>query len=416
MFVKLMKYCRGYVRLSLTGFSPERFLNLCCNHNIFIWDVVSRGDYYELSMSLQGFFSLKSIVRKTGTKVVVLEKHGLPFFLQKYRKRKMFFAGCLMCIFTLYLLSLFIWDIGVEGNYGRTTEVILRLLKEEGVAPGMKKSRVDCEAIERLLRESYEDVTWASARVEGTRLMVRIKENDVLLFVPEKDDLTAGDLTATADGRIERIVTRSGTPQVKAGDEVKAGDVLVAGSIPVYNDAGEVASYQYTKADADISVRTTRAYEDCFSLRYEEKLYTGKERVSYGLQVFETLLTLPGLPVLYESFDVVEEVHTAKLFENFYLPLRWQKAVSKEYVIVGKSYTKEEAKALASQNFKKYCATLAEKGVQIIENNVKISIGAPEKNMVRTAGTLTVLEEAVKVTPIRQEIQPISETETKETD
>ena len=32
------------------------------------------------------------------------------------------------------------------------------------------------------------------------------------------------------------IVTRSGIPQVKIGDEVKKGDLLVAGEVPIYND------------------------------------------------------------------------------------------------------------------------------------------------------------------------------------
>ena len=33
-----MRYLRGYVKIQIQGYSPERFLNLCSYHHILIWD------------------------------------------------------------------------------------------------------------------------------------------------------------------------------------------------------------------------------------------------------------------------------------------------------------------------------------------------------------------------------------------
>ena len=39
MLLSVIKYFRGYVHVKLTGYAPERFLNLCGNRNILIWNL-----------------------------------------------------------------------------------------------------------------------------------------------------------------------------------------------------------------------------------------------------------------------------------------------------------------------------------------------------------------------------------------
>ena len=37
--LSLLKYIGGYLEVVLSGYAPERFLNLCGNHNILIWNL-----------------------------------------------------------------------------------------------------------------------------------------------------------------------------------------------------------------------------------------------------------------------------------------------------------------------------------------------------------------------------------------
>ena len=42
-----MRYLRGYVKIQIQGYSPERFLNLCSYHHILIWGLAYEDHCYE---------------------------------------------------------------------------------------------------------------------------------------------------------------------------------------------------------------------------------------------------------------------------------------------------------------------------------------------------------------------------------
>ena len=42
----------------------------------------------------------------------------------------------------------------------------------------MLRSRVDCPGIVKKIRKEYNDIVWVSASIDGSRLNIRIKEND----------------------------------------------------------------------------------------------------------------------------------------------------------------------------------------------------------------------------------------------
>ena len=88
-----MRYLRGYVKIQIQGYSPERFLNLCSYHHILIWGLAYEDHCYELCMSVRDFKRIRPFAKKTHTKVRVKEKYGFPFSLYNNRKRKLFFAG-----------------------------------------------------------------------------------------------------------------------------------------------------------------------------------------------------------------------------------------------------------------------------------------------------------------------------------
>ena len=90
MIQSIIRYMHGYVRIRVEGYSPERFLNLCRHRQIYIWGLAPCGGAYEMYMSLKGFRTLRPIVRKTHTKIMLVQRAGLPFFIHRYRKRKLF--------------------------------------------------------------------------------------------------------------------------------------------------------------------------------------------------------------------------------------------------------------------------------------------------------------------------------------
>ncbi len=92
MLISLVKYIRGFVKIQITGYSPERFINLCTSKKIFIWNIKEVSNGYSLYMGLDNYKGIKPLLKKTSTKTEVLEKHGLPFFIHKHRKRTGFYS------------------------------------------------------------------------------------------------------------------------------------------------------------------------------------------------------------------------------------------------------------------------------------------------------------------------------------
>ena len=129
MLLKIIRYIKGYIRIRITGYSTERFLNACSHKGIILWGLAPSGRSYEMNISIGGFRRLKPIIRKTGTKVSIVEKSGLPFFLHKYRKRKLFFAGALTAVSLVFLMSKYIWNIDITGNLSYTDETLMRFLE-----------------------------------------------------------------------------------------------------------------------------------------------------------------------------------------------------------------------------------------------------------------------------------------------
>ena len=82
MIERLARNGKGYVRIELWGYSPERFLNLCSAREIEIWDIRCNADgRYECCMLLRDFRQIRPLVRKAGVRLSIRARAGLPFFL-----------------------------------------------------------------------------------------------------------------------------------------------------------------------------------------------------------------------------------------------------------------------------------------------------------------------------------------------
>ncbi|MGN0404436.1 MAG: sporulation protein YqfD [Bariatricus sp.] len=395
MLIAVLQYISGYLRIRVEGYSPERFINLCSYHGIYLWNLKPCGHAYEMNISVRGFRKLKPVIRKTRTKVVIMERAGFPFFLHKYRKRKLFFGGIFFCIVIIYLMSLFVWNIHIDGNLSRTDETILEFLETKGVRHGILKSKVDCDQIVKDIRKEYDDIIWVSAYVTGTRLMIRVKENtDRVIENDENTELTGADsqptdIIADKDGLILEMITREGVPQVHEGDSVQKGDILVSGTVEILNDAKEVIGYQYHQADADIIAQTEYTYEDSLPIAYEIKKWTGNKKYSVWIETEQYLITFGTgkNEFTHKTYTTYEKRFC--IGEHFWLPVTFGMDVIEEYQPVTKKYEEKEYREKLSADFQKFCLNLEKKGVQILENNVKIYSDTARAS---ARGTLTLAE------------------------
>ena len=369
--LQFYRYLKGYVKIRVSGPAMQRFMNLCSVRGIALRDVRYFDGYALMEMNLCDFWKIRPIVQKTKMKVVLLEKKGLPFSIKKWKKRKGFLAGIVLCAASLYALSLFIWDIELTPEGRLTREMLLSFLQDEGIGYGSYRGNIDIDAIEKKLRDEYPYIVWTSLKIEGTRLTVFVKENAQYQISQKVENYEPCDLYATVHGTVNSIITRNGIPQVVNGQEVNRGDKLVSGQIPIMNDDDTVRQYLYTHADADIVLDTTFRFEKELPYVHEEKVYTGKQKTVFYMKLYRKSFSLGSMKGM-DLYDIVTDLKQAKLFDDFYLPLYYGTITFNEYRLEKFCYSKEELCQILEEDFSRFCESLTQKGIQIIEKDVTI--------------------------------------------
>lgn len=402
MIIWLLNYILGYVYVEIYGDKKERFINLCSRRQVPIWKVRDIKDGYGFYIYAREFKLLKEVAGKTKIKVRIKERYGLPFFLFKYRKRKAFFLGVITALLIVYIMSLFVWDISVEGNYSYTKYQIIDFLEENNIVHGMRKSKVDCEAIEKLVRNNYFDITWVSVEMTGTRIIVHLRENFDDVGGSQEDHSHIGEgigymLVADKSCIIESIITRTGVPMVKSGDIVEAGSVIIDGKYNIVGDYDELIRTEYVRADGDVYGYVTYPYNEEIKREYTLRTYTGEEKTYKKIRINNNQIDFGIFGIDFEEYDKIESEEQVSLSGDFYIPLYFSTVICREYVTSQVNYTDEELQAMAEKKISVYLENLSKKGIQIIENNVKIEIGV---NSVMLAGEIRVLEKIGVLQPV----------------
>ncbi len=402
----VVRWLKGYLYIKLNGYTPERFFNLCRSGKLDCWNMRRERDGYYVCIALRDFYKIRPFLRKSHMSMRIASREGLPFLMRQNRKRKALAAAVLSFFVVLYAMSLFVWNISFDGNYRYSRETLLDYLEEEKIRYGILKSRIDCDRLEEGIRSRFPEITWVSARVSGTRLLIKLKENQVFSGVPQIDSAPC-ELRAKVCGVITRMVIRQGKAEVAVGDQVEAGQLLVSGQLSILNDAAEVVRTAYVHGDGEIYARTVYTYEEEFPQYHRVDVKTGRKRrgIGVGAGPYHLRILMPDLKK--ETWNDVTDKTQLCLFEDFYLPVYVEQIRGESYVSYERPYTEEEKKQEAGKVQEKYVKNLLEKGVQIIENNVKIQeCGRSWK----VEGTVTV-EEEISEPHYIAEIE-----ETKETD
>lgn len=394
----LIRSVRGYLCVRLFGKSPERFLNLCAANGIFIWNLRSEKDSCLFCMMARDFRRCVPLCKKSGCRLHILEKNGIPFFLFLHRKRKGFFCGIILFAIVLWGLSGYIWNIHVDGNYANSTDSILLFLEQQKIHHGISKKEIVCQEIAAQIRQAFPNITWVSAKIQGTQLQIEIKEN--VDSYPETDvdpnEEQACDLVASKDGMVVSIITRNGIPMVEEGTVCNKNDVLVSGAIPIQNDAKETIRTDYVHADSDIYLETTWYYYKEFSRSYIQRTYSNQKRVFPFLEIAGWRLDLQKFFKIKKPYVTYEKQNQFFLTENFALPFFWGTVTTRGFFEESMVYDDEKCREIATHQLESYLDELEKMGVQISQNNVKIKV---TDTQCIAKGEIKVIEQAIREAP-----------------
>ena len=419
------------VQCLVTGEQTLRFVNLCRNNGIELRHLIRKENAIQMEIDAKNFKKLRPLVRKTHVKIHILDRQGPAFFFYRHRRRWWFLIGAAVCTGIIYVMSLFIWQIDIDGNSKYTDELILQALAQMNVKTGCQKSEIDLPEIEEELRIMYNEITWVSASITGTKLQIELREGDLKISgssgggqtgnvkrVENREnnpktqngesetDLPA-NLVADEDAIITNLVVRRGTVAVRYGDEVKKGDVLIEGKVYIYNEDETLKKVDYLTAEGDVFGKYQELYEKHYQRKHEVRSYTGKNYRELGVAIVGKSFCLPVWEnILKKQLEenTLSEVWSWKkqfrLTPTFYLPFALEYTEYVPYENVVEEYTDEVIKKMAEEELQKYLNELEKKGVQIISNSVTISLDAGGGH---AKGVLTLNGPIGKEVPIRSQ-------------
>ncbi len=367
LFLRLWNYIRGYVIIFVEGYFLEKFINMCIHRQIFLWDIKKQNNSAMLlKVSIKGFKLLRPIARKTRCRVRITKKRGLPFVINRYRRRKTFAVGAIVCIILLYVLTSFVWVVEIEGYETIDVQVLTDKLESLGVKPGVLKYGIDTDKVVNEMMLSIRELAWIGITVKGTKVKVSVEEAIKPPELIPKD--VPCDIVAAKDGIIKTIIAKNGREMVKPGDTVVKGQLLISGEIPNKNDPTKT---RLVHAIGMVNARTWYEERCKVNTVLIEKERTGTVETNYSLVLLTKQIDLFHKDVDFEDYEKVEVRKGISLGEDFVLPFGIIIQKFHEVRKVEREISLEEAKQLAASSAHKDVLARIPSTAQIVDTRTE---------------------------------------------
>lgn len=336
----ILRLILGYVKVEIEGYYIERFINICRNKKILIWNLKrEKGVKLYFNIGIRDFKKLTEISKKTKCKVKIQEKKGLPFILHRYKKRKIFAIFLILISILIYSSSKYVWNIDIVVEDNLVIENIEHDIEELGIKKGIRKSQINTGEVINELRLKRNDISWLGIDIKGTNVIVKAVKADEKPQIIDSTDYC--NIVAGKDGIITKITAQNGTAVAKVGDTVRKGDVLIAGLME-----GKYTDTRYVHSLGNVEAKVW--YTEKMKIPYKQEIatYTGNEENKFQIKFNNFQINFYKTLSKFEICDTIYSEQNIKIFSNFYLPISVVKITNKEQIKEEKNYSKEEAKNL----------------------------------------------------------------------
>lgn len=341
MFIKIIfNYIIGYIRISIEGYYIERFINICRNNKIAIWNLKrDKNVKLELNVGIKDLKRVAKIAKKTKCKMRITKKKGLPFLFNRYKKRKLFFAFLIAIIIILAISSNFIWNIQIVEEDKDTMENLYQDVIDSGLTIGTMKSKINTKDIINKVRLKRDDIAWMGIELKGTNAIVKVVKATAKPDIIDDEDYC--NIVSDKQGIITKISAQNGTIAVKVGDTVNVGTTLINGWME-----GKYTGIRYVHAKGEIQAKVWHTKSKKIPYNTTERTETGKIENKYKIKINNFEINLSKRLSKFEIYDTIVMENKFKIFSDFYLPISLIKTTNKEVKEEQKNYEIEEAKNL----------------------------------------------------------------------
>lgn len=344
-------------------------MNMCRHHNIEMWNIRKKDAVY-FCVYADEFVKLITLSVKTSTRPHLLKRKGLPFQIQKMKRNWTFYSGFFVFLALLSVLSSFVWEITYQGQSSYSKETLQKTTESMNVYTGMKRSRLDCDAIEKRIREIHPDISWVSAEEMGSVLKISIKEGKKT--ITHEKASAPKHLTALYDGVVQDITVNRGAACVKKGDKVKKGDILISGVVPITDDNNEVAENMSVSAKGEVTILAEKKFSEPISVHYKKKEYTGRILRSFswvlGNQSFSVKNPLKRFNNSLK-YDTMSNVCVNRIIHPLSFNVKVTEREYREYRIKNAVYSKEELKKEGMTRYRHMLDDLTKENMKLVTHS-----------------------------------------------
>lgn len=333
-------YLRGITEYEIKLESPESFVNTLKKDVPILWLDIPDEETVCIKCLYKDRESVEKCTEKRCGEITAKKHKGLPVFIKMLKLRLGLAAGCLLFVLAVYISSLFVWDIQVEGNEKLSENDVVKMLAKVGFCEGVIKNKIDVKSVADSVLINEDAVSWIAVNFDGTVARVEIKEALPAELVPKKQNV---NLVAAANGIILRVDAHEGGTVIKKGDVVVKGQLLVSAFVDKRTGGSMLRG-----ARGFVWANTERKIKVVVPYKYERKEYTGKLSREYGISFAGVKFALNNpFDSKGKTYDCDEKSSKLKLFENVVLPITVATKTKKEYKEYNSARTQKQALEIA---------------------------------------------------------------------
>ncbi len=357
--MKQPKYYICSARLKCSEKDKNKVLSALLAKNIAFYNVEQTEDGIEFSLC--GFDVKDPVIDRCCETV---DKGGMLPYIASKKDRVGILIGVITCIVSLYIASMFVWDIKIEPIEGMENDEVEQILLESGLYQGAYIPSLDMEKIQLNVLMKTDKLSYITVNVKGSVATVQGQRRQEKAEVFDTDKSPC-NIVAGEDGQIVRFQTEQGMVCRGVGDVVRKGELLISG---MYED--EKLGMRSVHAKGKVYAEVNRHIEVDFPCTVYEKTYTGNCSEGIAVSVFGKKINIYGGEE-YGSCDERVEKENVNIL-GVKLPVVIHRTRRTEFTYEKKVYSEQEIYDRAMEEFEEKLSEICADG-ELVQKDTSIS-------------------------------------------
>lgn len=345
MYVRMLRYCKGTVNFQMYGKGIEDCLNETLSDGIKLWNLKQKNQKLYGCITAREYRAFWRIAHKNQTRIHMIRKAGVPFYLHRFFNRKGLVLGTALGIICLLLSQNFIWAIDIHDYEGKDREYLSEVMENHGIKIGAYIPTLDFRKLQQEILMEVEDISWMALNRKGTVVEAEVSEKVV---PPDIRESHPCNVIAKRDGQVVSMDVYNGREMVELKQAVSKGDLLVSG---ILDD--EMGNVRQVHADAKVIAQTVRTHTIRFHLNQSERCFIDGGTSRRAIEILGVRIPLYIDFSLPHPSDIKEEKEELDILGYRY-PVTFITENHHYYENLNTEYSREEGREIIANAFHIY--------------------------------------------------------------